>query len=558
MSTDTTNDWQASQDEQPVAANRWWALSVVLTGAFMIILDSTIVNVAIPPIQVDLQASYGSVEWVVSGYALAYGLLLIPAGRLGDRFGYRLLFVVGLLGFTAASALCGTADSPRELIAWRVVQGAMAGVMNPQILAVIQVAFPPRERGKAYSAYGAISGVAVALGPLLGGLLISADIAGSDWRPIFLINVPLGLLTLVAALRLLPSAKGRGGPLDLLGIALVSATVLLITVPLVEGREKGWPLWSWLMLAAAVPAAVAFAAWEAWRTRAGKGPLIDVRLFRNRGFTGGVGIGLAYFAGFIGLFFALSLYLQLGLGRSALAAGLILLPFAAGALVGGLFSGRVTDKLGRGVLLVGSAAVAVGTLGVIVTVRQVGFDLSGPELLPSLLVAGIGSGLVISPNVNLVLATVPWQDSGAASGVVNTAQRLGTALGVAVVGVALFGTLGTSAAGAAEAVAPQLRMSLTAAGVPAASVEAGVDQFVRCFVRQSNAVDPTVAPVGCPTATGSEDPVASAYSDAAAQAQRRSFTDAIERAALWALGALVVTFLLAFLLPKEQPKPAWG
>jgi EmrB/QacA subfamily drug resistance transporter len=544
------------QEEGPPLATRWWALGVVLLGAFMILLDSTIVNVAIPPIQVDLSASYGSVEWVVSGYALAYGLLLIPAGRLGDRFGYRPLFLIGILGFTASSVLCGTADSPTQLVVWRVIQGAMAGVINPQILAVIQVAFPAKERARAYSIYGAVSGLAVALGPLLGGLLINANIHDWDWRPIFLINLPLGVLAAAAAVRLLPAAKGRPGPLDVVGILLVSATVLLVTVPLVEGREKGWPVWAWVLLALAAPMVLAFWAWESWRLRRDKGPLVDVRLFRNRGFSAGVGIGLAYFAGFIGLFFALSLYLQLGLGRTPLAAGLILLPFAAGAFLTAAFSDKVTERIGRGVLWLGSGLVIAGAVGVIVTVSQVGADLSGPELLPSLLVCGLGSGLVIAPNVDLVLAYVPWQEAGAASGVLNTMQRLGNALGVALVGVALFGALGTHADASAQAVLPQLRTELAAAGMPASQIESSVSDFTRCYVARSNALDPTVTPPGCPQAQ--QGPIGDAFTAAVDRAQRDNFTDGIQRGAIWALGALVVTFLLVFVLPKERPKPAWG
>lgn len=235
----------------PVAADedRWLALAVVLVGAFVILLGTTIVNVAVPVIQRELGASNAQIQWVVGGYALAYGLLLIPAGRLGDRYGYKRVFLVGMAGFTAVSALCGTAGGPWTLVGWQVALGAMAGVMNPQILAVIQVAFPPEERGRAYGVYGAVSGVAVALGPLLGGLLIQWDIAGLSWRPIFLVNVPVGLLALIVAVKVLKEARGRGGALDVVGILLVSTTVLLVTFPSYRaarrdgryGRSRVWP-----------------------------------------------------------------------------------------------------------------------------------------------------------------------------------------------------------------------------------------------------------------------------------------------------------------------------
>lgn len=421
--------------------NRWLTLAVVLTGAFLILLASTIVNVAVPTVRADLGASYASVQWIVGGYALAYGLLLIPAGRLGDRFGYKRLFLVGLGGFALASLLSATAASPAALVGWQVAAGAMAGVMNPQILAVIQAVFPPQERGRAFGMYGAVAGIAVAAGPLLGGLLIQWDAWGLSWRPVFLLNVLVGVVAFAAALWLLPDSSGRGGSLDPVGVALVSSAFLLLTFPLVQGRAAGWPPWAFLCLAASVPALVGFVLWEGRRIRRGRDPLVDVRLFGNRAFAAGTGISLSYFAGFIGLVFVLSLYLQIGLERSALATGLILLPFAAGSIVGASFSDRVATRLGRWVLLLGSGLVLVGIAGVIAAVRLAGDAATGVELLPSLLVAGIGSGFVISPNVDIVLSAVPWQQAGSASGVLNAAQRLGNALGVAVVGLVLFGTL---------------------------------------------------------------------------------------------------------------------
>jgi EmrB/QacA subfamily drug resistance transporter len=557
MTTDSTTDWSISAPAVPPNSRRWLALAVVLTGAFMILLDSTIVNVAIPSIQVDLGASYGGIEWVISGYALAYGLLLIPAGRLGDRFGYRGMFLFGLAGFIVTSALCGTAETPGQLIAWRVLQGAMAGIINPQILAVIQVAFPARERGRAYSLYGAISGIAVAAGPLLGGLLIEADISNLDWRPIFLLNIPIGLLALAAAPRLVPTAKGRGGSLDLVGVALVSATVLLLTVPLVQGREAGWPAWSWICLTLVLPTAALFAWWEARRLRLGRGALVDIRLFRNRSFTAGVAIGLTYFAGFIGLFFVLSLHLQLGLDRSAWVTGLTLLPFAAGSFAGAALSDRISARLGRGVLFIGAALVIAGTLGVIVTLMVAGAQMTGLQLLPALLLTGVGSGLVISPNVDIVLATVPWQEAGAASGVLNTAQRLGNALGVAVVGVALFGALGSHAVTSADRSAAALRSDLVAAGQDSSTAARGAVAFADCYVAQSTAADPTRTPPGCPAPTRG-DPVAGAYAAAADRAQADNFTRAAVVASWWSLAAIVVTFLLVFLLPRGRPRQSWN
>jgi MFS family permease len=286
-------------------------LAVVLVGAFMILLDATIVNVAVPSIQRSLHASYSAVEWMVSGYALAYGLLLIPAGRLGDRIGHKQTYLAGLAGFTVASLLCGISASPGELVAWRVVQGAMAGLMNPPILALIQAVFPPRERGRAYGLYGAVAGVATALGPLAGGLLIAWNLHGWDWRPVFGVNVPIGVVGMAAAIRLVPQLRGKPDRLDVVGTALVSAAMLLVTYPLIQGQQAGWPAWTFACLGAAAAALAGFGRWELRMRRRGRTPLVDVTLLGNRSFAAGIGVSLVYFAGFIGLLFALSLYFQI-------------------------------------------------------------------------------------------------------------------------------------------------------------------------------------------------------------------------------------------------------
>lgn len=559
MNAEFAPTWETAQ-ETTGAQSRWLVLAVVLAGAFMILLDSTIVNVAIPSIQLDLGASYGAIEWVISGYALANGLMLIPAGRLADRFGHKRLFLIGLLGFTATSILCGTANSPQALIGWRVAQGAMAGVMNPAILAIIQVAFPPRERGRAFGMYGAVSGVAVALGPLLGGLLIQANLQGLDWRPIFLLNLPLGIFTAAAALRVLRESRGRGGSLDIIGVLLVATGVLLVSVPLIEGRAAGWPAWTFVGLAASIPVFALFALWETRLLRLGKDPLIDIRLFRNRSFSVGVAIGMSYFAGFIGLVFALSLYLQIGLGMSALAAGLTLLPFAAGTFAGSAISDWVANRLGKWVILLGSGLVIVAILGLLWTIRRYGIGITGWEMLPPLLLAGIGSGLVIAPNVDIVLAGAPWQDAGAASGVLNTAQRLGNALGVAIVGVALFGSLATYAEQSATEAEPQLRADLSAAFGNEQTADVAMTEFVPCFTLQATADDPTAVVPGCEhPAPVPGDPIDDAFVTAVATAMKLNFTQAMQSAALYALGAVVMTFLLVFALPAgRQQDEGWS
>lgn len=531
---------------------RWLALFTVLIGTFMILLDSTIVNVAIPSIQHTLAASYENIEWVVSGYALSYGLLLIPSGRLGDRFGHKRLFLIGLIGFTAASAACGTAQSVEMLILWRVIQGAMAGVMNPQITAVIQLAFPPRERGQAFGIYGSVIGIATAMGPLVGGLLIAANINGLEWEPIFLINIPIGIIATIMALRILKQTYGRGGSLDFVGIALISAAVLLLTVPLIEGRPEGWPLWTWLSMAASIAILPVFAGWERRRIGSGQSPLVDVRLFRNRAFTAGMGIALTYFGGFVGIFFVASLLIQNGFGHSALYSGLTVMPFSLGSMISASQSDRVAQRLGRNCLILGSVLVMLGIGGLLVTIGIRGTALTGWQLAPWFLVAGFGSGLVVAPNVTLVLAGVPRQDSGSASGVLSATQRIGQAIGICLVGIVLFGVLESSSGPAASRVSDSLQANLSAAQMPDNQIAPSIATFERCFAERAAAADPTATPDGCPAIdTGATDPISTAFAEAADTALADSFAHAASRALIVSLGLVALTFLLVFALPRR-------
>ncbi|MDR7301984.1 MFS transporter [Haloactinomyces albus] len=421
--------------------NQWAVLAVVLAGFFMILLDGTIMNVAIPPIQEDMSASYSAAQWMMTGYALAYGLLLIPAGRLGDRFGHKRLFLIGLAGFTLASALCGQASTAPEIITWRIVQGITAGMMNPAVLAMIQAAFRPAERGRAFVWYGAVAGIAASLGPVLGGLFISVDLGGWSWRPIFLLNVPIGLIVLLVALKVLPDYRGRGGSLDPVGAALLTTVLLLVIYPLIQGYEQGWPSWVFAALTASFPMGALFVAWQRSRLRRGAAPLIDIRLFRTRSFAAGVATTLTQFIAFASLQFALSAYLQLGLGSSALATGLVLLPFAVGTFVGSSISASAVRRLGRRALHLGSGLLLVGTAGVLATIGYLGTDVNVLWLAPTTFASGIGAMMLGAPLLGMALTDVPGQEAGTAGGVIATAQRVGHALGIAIVGTALFGSL---------------------------------------------------------------------------------------------------------------------
>src|ERR1700733_2073496 len=301
-------------DGDSVDPRRWLTLVILLLAAFMNLLDVSIVNIAIPSIQRNLHASYADVQWALAGYTLAYALVLITGGRLGDTFGRKRLFLIGVIGFTIMSALCGAAQSPGMLIAARVVQGAMGAIMVPQVLAVIQVIFPPKERIKALAGFGVTAGLGTVSGPLLGGLLIQHNLFGLDWRPIFLINVPVGIIAFAASAVLVRESRAPQPPkLDPVGVGLISAALLLLLYPLVEGRQLGWPLWTYVSMALCVPAFAAFVWFEWLKGRRDGSPLVPLSLFSQRGFAAGMAIAVALFLGIASFGLVLTLFLQLGL-----------------------------------------------------------------------------------------------------------------------------------------------------------------------------------------------------------------------------------------------------
>ncbi|MCP2257046.1 drug resistance transporter, EmrB/QacA subfamily [Streptoalloteichus tenebrarius] len=429
-------------------------LLVVLAGTFMAIMDSFVVNVAVPSLRDDLHASFAQVELSISGYVLVYGLLLVTGGRLGDLFGARRLFLLGTGAFTLASLAAGLAPDPVSLVVFRVAQAVGAALFYPQVLAVLQTAFTGAARARAYAAFGATIGLASVAGQVLGGLLIHLDLFGLGWRTVFLVNVPVGLLTLVGARRTLSSsarATTRGRGLDVTGVGLLSGALLLLTVPLVVGGQAGWPTWTWFSLAASVPTLVAFLVWERRLAARGGSPLVDPALFRSRTFSAGNAIALAFFAGNAGLFFVLTLQLQNGMGYSPLAAGLTFAPLAVTFSVASLLAPRLQARLGRHTLTLGYAVNAVGTLALLVTAWAAGDGLTGWLLMPALAVIGLGEGLGVSPLVSTALSGVPARVAGAAAGVVETAGQVGMSLGVTVLGLVFSAALGGTTHTAAPA-----------------------------------------------------------------------------------------------------------
>jgi EmrB/QacA subfamily drug resistance transporter len=537
-----------------VDPRRWLTLIILLLAAFMNLLDVSIVNIAIPSIQRDLHASYADVQWALAGYTLAYALVLITGGRLGDTFGRKRLFLIGVTGFTVMSALCGAAQSPGVLIACRVVQGAMGAIMVPQVLAVIQVIFPPKERIKALAGFGVTAGLGTVSGPLLGGLLIQHNLFGLGWRPIFLINVPVGIIAVVASAVLVRESRAPRPPkLDPVGVGLISAALLLLLYPLVEGRQLGWPAWTFVSMAAAAPVLAAFIGYERVKGRRDGSPLVPLSLFRERGFSAGLAIAIAFFLGIASFGLVLTLSLQLGLGFTPLHAGLTFLPFSVGVLLSSGAAARLAPRFGRGVTMAGALITAAGMAGLIATVHHYGTAVTTWELTPGLVAAGLGLGAVIAPLADIVLDGVPRQDAGSASGVFNTGLQLGNSIGIAVIGVIFFGLLGTQAGPAATAVAPQLRTGLAAAAVPARYTGRIEAQFGACLHDRLVAADPTVTPPSCrPSGAELALPAAArrAVAGAGAVAVRDDFTASLQRTLAFQVGVFLLSFLLMLALPR--------
>jgi EmrB/QacA subfamily drug resistance transporter len=434
----------------------WRILAVVLVGSFMAVLDTTIVNVALPSIAQGIQASSEALEWVVSGYALTFGLALVPAGRLGDRIGYKQMFVTGLIVFTLASVACGISQNPAELIVSRLVQGLGAGIYFPAISATIQRQFSGDMRSRAFGYLGGVVGISTALGPLIGGLLIQFIGMSDGWRWVFLVNLFIGVAEIPVAIKALPRRHQREEhSLDVTGSVLLTGVLLLVLIPLVDGRDSGWPLWSWIALAAAVPAGAVLAAWEIRLARRGGEPVLQTHLLRRRSFAMGQALALLYFAGFTSLFFTLSILWQQGLGRSALDTGLLVLPFAIASLGTASNSYKFSTRFGRKTVLAGIAAMFAGLALMLLVLHLTAPKPEVWDLIGPLFLAGLGNGLVIAPNQDFVLGSVPKDQAGTAGGALITAQRIGAAIGIAVIGTALFGS------GSGQSSSSKLMPSLT-------------------------------------------------------------------------------------------------
>ena len=430
------------------------ALLVVLSGTFMVVLDFFIVMVALPSIQGDFGASSAALQWVVTGYGLANAAGLITGGRLGDIFGRRRMFVLGLALFTLASAACGLAPSIGVLVAARVLQGLAGALLQPQVIAMLASAYTGATRARAFGAYAVAMGIAGVGGQLIGGLLIRADVLGTGWRACFLINMPIGLLALALRSRLADVPRSTAhSRVDLGGMLLVAAILLLLVGPLVEGRQQGWPPWSWVCLAAAWPAFGLLARHQRRLSARGGQPLLPAAMFAIPSYARGLLATLTFYAGIASFYFVLALHLQQDLGWDALQSGAAFSVMAAGFFTTSIQTQRLARVTRGRALVAGGVLLCAGHLMQAGVALWGGTGLAPAAMLSILLIEGAGIGMVMAPLASVALAGIPAQHVGVASGVLATVQQVGNSLGVALVGILFFGSLGDAAPGRASATA---------------------------------------------------------------------------------------------------------
>ncbi|GAA1963124.1 hypothetical protein GCM10009798_23710 [Nocardioides panacihumi] len=415
---------------------RWYVMAVVIIADVMDLIDGTVAQLAGPSIRRDIGGSETTLQWILAAYTLAFAVGLITSARLGDIVGRRPMFIIGMAGFALSSLACGLAPTPDTLIAFRVVQGLFGATMIPQGLAMVKQSFPPDELQKAFIPFGPVMGLSAVLGPILGGFLIDADIAGTGWRAIFLINVPIGLVGALLAWRYLPNVpKVPGARLDPLGSILITVGSAGLIYALVQGRELGWPTWLYGVIVGSLALFLVFV----WTEQRSDHPIIEPGLFKHRGFVAGIVFLGTFFVSMVGLGLVMSLFMQLGLGYGVRHAAIAQTPYALGISVGAALSGALLGpKLGRHVLHIGLGITIVGIAWFGLVAGDLERGASAWHLAGPFLVAGLGSGLIFAPLFDLILADLGDNEVGSGSGLLNAVQQFSGALGVAVLGTLFF------------------------------------------------------------------------------------------------------------------------
>jgi EmrB/QacA subfamily drug resistance transporter len=419
--------------------SRWLILGVVLVGSFMAVLDVFIVTQGLPSIRTTLGAGVSDLELVVSAYSLVYAVFLITGGRLGDILDRKRIFLFGMTVFTVASALAGYAPSAPFLVGARALQGLGAALMYPQVLSIIQVTFKGSERSLALGLFAAVGGIGAITGNIIGGLLIQLDLAGLAWRPIFLVNVPIGIFGVLAGFLVLkPSRSDRAPKLDLPGVGLISAFLVSLILPLAEGQQLGWPAGMILLLLLSLPLLSVFILYERRRTDAAADPLVDMDLFKHRSFAIGMPLVILYYVAASGFFFTFVLFLQSGLGFSPVASGLAFVAINTGFITASLLGPRLIPRLGNRLLSFAYALQVAGLVWTMLTITRSGTALTLNDLALPLSMFGLGAGFALSPLLGIILSGVPSQDVGAASGVVSTSMQIGNTVGISLFGLVFY------------------------------------------------------------------------------------------------------------------------
>jgi len=457
MSTTTLTLSPAAEQARPPRSARsdnraaWLGFLVVLAAAVMDLLDSTIAQTAAPAIRRDLGGSYADLEWITAAYTLAMAATLLLGSRLGDALGRRRVLLVGIGGFVGASVLCAVAPSAETLVGARAFQGAIAAIMVPQGFGLIRELFGDDGQQKAFGVFGPVMGLAAVAGPLLGGGLVNLNVFGSGWRAIFLVNVPVGLAAIVAGRRFLPrvAPAAAGARLDAPSVLLAMVGSIALVYPLIQGREHGWPAWSFGLIAGGIIALGAFAALQVRRSRQGRTPLVEPSILRRRPYVAGLAVVLGFIGAMGGMMIALNVMFQAGLGFSPLACGVATVAIPVAAIGGSITSSALLARIGRTTMHIGIVTMAIGLVVVDLVMRSTSASVNAWELAGPLAITGFGMGMVFVPMFDVILAGVAPHELGSASGLLESVQQLAMSLGIAAVGTVLFDHLGTGHGAAA-------------------------------------------------------------------------------------------------------------
>ncbi len=475
-----------------------WASAVLFSSAFMQLLDVSILNVAIPSIQSNLNASYSDIESIVTSYQVAFATSLLIASKLGDRYGRRRLFLIGVAGFVIASAFCGVAPKISYLIIARIFQGLFSGLMIPQVISIVQVTYIGAKRARVLGAYGGIIGLATVAGPLAGGILIRLDLAKLDWRLIFFVNIPVGIFSFVGGMALLSETRSSNlVKINYRSAATIALGIGLLVFGLVDGRNLRWPLWILADLLIAVLLIILFLVIEQKASLSGKDGLIKYSFLTQHSFALGLIVFLVFFAGITPFFFAFSIFLQEGNNYTPLAAGVTTIPFAAGAAIVSLFASRLKPELAKRLMLLGSGALIVAMMVMVELLYHVGAQLSGFQLVIPLFLAGAGLGIFMGPGSSLILSRVPQIEAGTASGAISTAQQVGGAIGIAIIGLAFFTLMGNNADLAFNSQIGSVTQELHILKISPTLISEGEHAFKICVHDKAVANDPSALPLSC-------------------------------------------------------------